>query len=157
MQLRIASAKDLAAGALLIAAAALFAVLAAGYDMGTSRKMGPGYFPLVLAGLLALLGAVLVVRSLRLAGADGGPIGTVPWRALALVVAAPLIFGLTVRGLGMIPALVLVVLASAAASPQSRRIEAVLLAGGLALFCWAVFIKGLGLPLQLLGPWLGGR
>lgn len=156
MQLRVASPKDLAAGALFIAAAALFAALAAGYDLGTSRKMGPGYFPLVLAGLLALLGLVLVVRSLRFAG-TGEAIGKVPWRALALVVAAPLIFGLTVRGLGMVPAIILVVLVSAAASPQSRRPESILLALGLAAFCWAVFIEGLGLPLPLLGPWLGGH
>jgi hypothetical protein len=158
MRVRVASPKDLAAGALFVALAALFAALAAGYELGTAFKMGPGYFPLVLAGALALLGLVLVVRSLRLsAGVRGEAIGALPWRALALVAVTPLVFGLTIRGLGFIPSIVLVVLISAAASRHTRKTDAVLLAGGLAFFSWAVFVEGLGLPLSLIGPWLGGH
>jgi putative tricarboxylic transport membrane protein len=157
MRVRVASPKDLAAGALFVALAALFAALASGYELGTAFKMGPAYFPLLLAGLLALLGLVLVVRSLRLArGPRLDTIGAMPWRALALVVAGPVLFGVAIRGLGLVPTLVAVVLLSAAASPFSRWIEMALLAVGLGAFSWAVFIEGLGLPLPLIGPWLGG-
>ena len=39
------------------------AKLIPGYQMGSAVRMGPAYFPVVLGGLLALLGAIVLVRA----------------------------------------------------------------------------------------------
>jgi putative tricarboxylic transport membrane protein len=53
-------------------------------------------------------------------------------------------------------ALPLLVIISALASSQFRWVPTIALAAGLTVFCAFVFIKGLGVPLPLIGPWLGG-
>ena len=67
-----------------------------------------------------------------------------PWRALVLVVGATLFFGLTLRGLGLLPVLLVVVLATAWASRYASLKASVALALGIALFCSGLFIKGAG-------------
>ena len=62
--------------------------------------MGPGYFPLVLAGVLALLGVAIVAKGVTAAAAEGD-IGPVPWRAVVLLLAALVFFGATIKGLGL--------------------------------------------------------
>jgi hypothetical protein len=113
--------------------------------------MGPGYFPLVLAGILVVLGLVILAQGI------GHPTTgqlTVPWRGLVLILTAPVVFGLTVRGLGLVPAIMLVVLISAFASRRMTVPLAAVLTVALTLFCVLVFSFGLGLPLRLFGPWL---
>ena len=77
--------------------------------------MGPGYFPTILSWLMVALGAAMAGLAWR-APHQEGAFGQVPWRGLVLVVGATLFFGLTLRGLGLAPVLVLVVFATAWAS-----------------------------------------
>ena len=65
-----------------------------------------------------------------------------------------LFFGFTLRGLGLAPVLVIVVLASAWASRYRSLRSAIPLALGLSAFCTFLFIRALGLPLPMIGPWL---
>lgn len=144
--------RDAAAGAVFVAAGGWFALNALDLEIGSALHMGPGYFPLILAGILVLLGIVIVVRALR----DGpGEIGRVPWRGLLFILPAPILFGLTVRGLGMVLALAIVVLLVSFASRATRPLTAAMLTIGLTAFCILVFSFGLGLPQQRFGPWLG--
>ena len=121
--------------------------------MGTATKMGPGYFPTVLGVLLALVGFALVARAFVTRGA---PMRGFAVRALVLVLAATVLFGVVVRGAGMVVALIALVLVSAAASRLVRWRSTVALAIGLAAFSALVFVKLLGLPIPLVGRWLGG-
>src|SRR5690349_8903814 len=100
----LVNTKDLLAGLLFIAIGALFGISALGLPLGTAFRMGPGYFPAVLCGLLILIGAILAIRSF---GREGTPLGGVPWRALLLILPAAVIFGYGVRGLGLVPAVFL--------------------------------------------------
>ena len=69
--MRIRAPKDFWSG-LMFCGFAVAAILAArGYSLGTAGKMGPGYFPLLLGGVLGVLGLILVGRSLAL---DGEPL-----------------------------------------------------------------------------------
>ncbi|WP_119304067.1 tripartite tricarboxylate transporter TctB family protein [Dongia deserti] len=148
-----ANSKDLSAGLLFIAIAALFAFQTRDLDMGTPLRLGPGAFPLLLAGVLALLGLIIVLQAFR------NPVThsmTIPWRGIVLIVLAPIVFGLTVRGLGLVASIALVVLISAYASRRMHLKLATLLTIGLTLFCVLVFSIGLGLPLRLVGSWLRG-
>jgi len=154
MNLRIRSPKDFGAGVLYAALGGAAVIIAQEYGMGSSSRMGAGYFPTVLGTLLALVGAASVVRSFF---ADGEPIGAIAWKGMALVTGATVLFGVLLRPAGLVPALVALILVSAAASHRFRiDWRALALMGALVAFCALVFVKGLGLPLPLLGPWFGG-
>jgi hypothetical protein len=119
--------------------------------IGTAFRMGPGYFPLVLSGVLILLGLTILVQAVRLKGERVGPIA---WRGMAFILPAPVFFGLTVRGLGFVTALFLTALIAAFASQRMRPGLALLVAAGLTLFATIVFSYALGLPFRRFGPWL---
>lgn len=121
-------------------------------DMGTGGRMGPAFFPVVLGILLALIGAAGVLRSFF---RQGTALEKLHLKPLALVTLAVVLFGILMRGAGMVPAAAVLVLVSALAHPKFRWQEAGLLAVGLAGFAYLLFIKLLGLPIPALGPWLG--
>jgi hypothetical protein len=122
------------------------------YKMGTAGRMGPAYFPTILGTLLAVIGLVGVIRS---GMHSGEAIGKFYIRELVLVLSAVLLFGFLVRGAGLVPSVLVLVLLSAYASPKFTWGPSLLLAVGLAVFCVVVFVKLLGLPMPVFGPWLG--
>ena len=142
-----------ACGALFVAFGAFFALQSLGLDIGTTFRMGPGYFPLVLAGILILLGLVILFQATRVAGE---PLGAIAWRGALFILPAPIFFGLTARGLGFVPALFFTCLIAAFASHKMKTLAALLLAAVVTLFSVVVFSYGLGLPFRLFGPWLRG-
>lgn len=140
------------AGLFFIALGAFFAVQAYGLELGTTFRMGPGYFPLVLALILVLLGIIVLIQATRV---HGEPLGPIAWRGLFLILPAPIIFGLTVRGLGFVPSLFLTALIASFASTRMTVVKAVAVSAAVTIFAALVFIEALGLPFRLLGPWLG--
>ncbi len=153
MRAHLRNPKDLWSGIVFVGAGLFFLLVGQGYDLGTARRMGPGYFPTVLSILLILVGLGVLARGLL---RDGGPIGALAIRPAILVVGSTVAFGLLVRGAGLLPASLLLVAVSAFASPAFKWKEAVFLAVGLAVFCILVFTRGLGLPIPVIGPLLGG-
>jgi hypothetical protein len=170
--------KELGAGGMFLGFGAAALGLARELPMGTAVRMGPGYFPTVLGGLLALVGAAViaraVLRGLRASPADGAgepgsatAAGAAPappsagreppfaWRPLILVTAATAAFGILLRGAGLVPATMVLVIGSAWASPRFSFRTAVPLAVGSAIFCALVFVKALGVPLPIFGSWFG--
>ena len=149
----IRSAKDFWTGLIYIFFGLSAVLIARDYGMGTALKMGAGYFPTVLGGLLTLIGIIALVRSFIV---PGGPIGGFTFKGLLLVVGSTLVFGLIVRGAGLAIALPLFVIMSAYASVHFRWGSTFALAAGITVFCVLVFVKGLGVPLPILGSWFGG-
>ena len=143
--------RDLLLGAIFALIGAGFVIAARGLEMGTPQRMGPGLFPLILASVLMLLGIVIAAQAFFTAEE---PIGKVPWRGLVLILAAPVLFGITIRGLGLIGAVALAIATSTLASRRAGLVLAGLLTLGLTVFCVLVFSYGLGLPVPLRGPWL---
>ncbi len=151
----IRSSKDFLTGTIYVAigtGAVMIAILGE-YKIGTALRMGPAYFPLVLSFLLIGIGLISLVRSFI---QRGTPIGAYTVKGLLLVVVPTVLFGLLVKGAGLIVALPLLVLVSSYASRQFRWGQALALAAGLTVFCALVFLKGLGVPLPILGSWFGG-
>jgi hypothetical protein len=143
--------KDFWTGIIFLAFGLAAIVFALELPMGSVARMGPAYFPSVLGGLLALVGLLAVVRSfLR----DGEPVGSFHIKGMALVLGAILLFGYLMRGAGLAPSIVLLVLLSALASPGFRLRWALPLAIGLAVFAVVMFVRLLGLPMPVIGPWL---
>lgn len=143
---------DILCGLALIAAAALFLTQSLALPLGTATRMGPGYIPTVLSVLLAVLGLVILLRALR-PGTLFPPAGPLAWRGMAFILPAPVIFGLTVRGLGFVPALFIVALVASFASRRMKVWQALLLATLVTAFSTLVFSYGLGLPFRRFGPW----
>lgn len=146
--------KDLLAGAVFTGLGLAFAITSTTYEIGTPLRMGPGFFPLVLGGLLVVLGVSIAVTGFT--AANGEEIGSVPWRSLALLLAAIFFFGFTVRDLGLVPALFVTVLLAGLAGRSPRLVPAVVIAASLTVVSVVVFVYLLQLRLTLIGPWLGG-
>ena len=144
--------KDILAGAIFIAFGLAFAVGSLAYDIGSPVNMGPGYVPLALGVVLVGLGGLVVVKGL-LAG-EGGPIGHVDWRAVILITASLLFFGITVRGLGVVGALFGTTLIATLARAATGFREALVIAAALTVVSVLIFIVALQLRLPLIGPWI---
>jgi hypothetical protein len=149
----IRSTKDFWTGVTYVAFGACAILIAREYGMGTALKMGPAYFPTILGALLVLIGAIAMIRAFIV---EGTPIGALAVKPLAILLGAILLFGFIVRGVGLLVALPLLVVLSASASIHFRLLPTLALAAGLTFFCLMIFVQGLGVPLPIIGPWLGG-
>jgi putative tricarboxylic transport membrane protein len=119
---------------------------AASYELGSALRMGPGYFPTAIGGIVAVLGLLLALSSLRV---KGPPLPRLHLRPIAFIVVASIGYGYLLKPLGLVLATALLVLASAAGGHEFRWREALVLAIVLALFSVLVFIYALGLPFPL--------
>jgi hypothetical protein len=145
--------RDFFGGGLVIAIGVGFLLTGRELDMGTTFRMGPGYFPTMLSMLLIALGIGIIVQAWRgehlRQDFDG-----VPWKAALLITAAVVLFGAFIRNIGLFPAVAGVALLTASISRFSNLKTTILLAIGLALACILVFTYLLGLPLPMIGKWL---
>jgi hypothetical protein len=85
--MRIKNEKDFWAGVMFVGFG-LFTVVwsLTHYQMGTAVRMGPGYFPVMLGGLLAALGAAVLAEGLMLApAADATPL-KLPFNIVDMVI-----------------------------------------------------------------------
>ncbi|MBZ9790033.1 tripartite tricarboxylate transporter TctB family protein [Rhizobium sp. 3T7] len=138
-------------GALFVGLGCFFIYQCLNLELGTALRMGPGYFPLLLAVVLTFLGLIVLLQAIRV---QGEPLGPIAWRGLAFILPAPIVFGLTVRGLGFVPSLFVVALIAAFASSRMKVPLAIILAAAITLFSVAVFSYALGLPFERFGPWV---
>ena len=155
--------KDFAAGLLFAAIGTAFALGAREYSMGTSARMGPGYFPLMLGIILAIIGVVLAVKSFR-GEHHEGRIGAWAIKPLFFVVLANLLFGVLLGGLptiglpsmGLMVAIFVLTLVAARAGSEFVLKEAFILGVILAIGSYFLFVKMLSLPFQVWPAFIAG-
>ena len=147
----ITSPKDLWAGLIYVAIGVAALWFGAEYRTGSAGRMGPGYFPKALAGILLVIGVIAVVRAFI---AKGTPIGSIAWKPAVIILGSCALFGWALPRLGLGVALLFLCLGSATAS-RDFRLEPLPVLGLIALiaFCSLVFVKGLGVPMPLVGYW----
>src|SRR5437763_9706117 len=138
--------KDVWAGLLLIAIGATAMLIARNYAFGTALRMGPGFFPIVLGGLLIAFGLYMLASGLRQAEKIAGS-----WslRALIILPLSLVLFGVLMERAGFVPAMLVLIFGSATASTEFRFVEVLLFSLFLTAVCAAVFVYGLGLPYPL--------
>ena len=162
--MKIKSQKDFFAGLMFTLVGAGFAWGATTYNVGTGARMGPGYFPLMLGILLAILGLVVVFTSLAVETADGEPVGKIAWKPLFFIIMANLVFGVLLGGLpgiglpamGLIIAIyALVIIAGLAGATHSLKLS-LILATILAVGSYLAFIVGLKLQFQVWPTFITG-
>ena len=140
--------RDFLAGLLFIVLGGLAVALARDYPIGSTMRMGPGYFPTVLGGILLLFGVYVLLRGVRSGDKVKGEWG---YRPLALIALSIVLFGFLLDRVGMVPAVVATLFVAAAAGREFRLKEVLLLAVVMTAFSVAVFSYGLKLPYPLLG------
>jgi hypothetical protein len=146
--------KDLIAAAIFVVTGFSFSTYSwFGLKIGRAFRMGEGYFPFVLGLVLVGFGLVIAFKALK--GRDE-PWGTISWRGLILITAAMVFFGIAIRNLGLLPALAGSIVIAAYATRETTLWTVAGLAIGLTGFCLVIFRYGLGMPLDLIGPWLTG-
>jgi hypothetical protein len=147
LDVRIRSPRDFCAGAIFLLFGLCAALVGRDYPMGTAFHMGSGYFPFVLGALLLILGAVICIKSLVVAGEGIESIGLRPLLLVLLAIGA---FAVSVDSVGLVAATVLVTVVGAVASTESRWREVVVLTFVLLGMSVGVFTYALGLPFKLL-------
>ncbi len=144
--MKVKSPKDFWAGLMFCAIGLFFVIVAHHYRMGSAKSMGPGYFPTMLGGLMAVLGAVVFFRSFVVRGER---VKAMSFRPLFLIVLSLLVFGCLLKTIGMVLALAFLVIVSELAGHEFRLKEVIILSAGLIVFSVLAFVKGLGLPFPL--------
>ena len=144
--MKIRSQSDFWCGLIFMAIGFAFVVVARDYRLGSAARMGPGYFPLWLGGLLALLGLTLVVPSFVKAG-DGFP--RLHLRPMLALLVSIVVFALALPHLGFVVSLMLLVVIAGFADPELGPLRAVGVGALLTVFSVAIFHYLLGLPLPL--------
>ena len=144
--------KDVAAGGFFVAVGALYGGMALrSLPLGSPLSMGPGYFPMVLCGLLVVLGSATAIRGLFVGGAT--PFGRIPWRAVIMLSLATIFFAAFLRQLGLFPSILLSTLIASLASSQVKLPAAIITSVVVAVFCVVVFSYGIKLPIPVFGSW----
>lgn len=143
--------KDFFAGLFLIITGTVGMIMALDYPMGTAVRMGPGYFPTVLGGIMILFGIYVAAAGIRNKEKIQGN-----WslRALVVLPASMVIFGILMEAAGFIPALVVLIFVAAASGREFKFVEVLLLMIGLTIASVLGFVYALGLPYPLIkGIW----
>ena len=139
--------KDFWAGMMLMGIGAGAMFVAREYPFGTALRMGPGYFPRMLGGILVLFGVYIMAVGLR---RNEKIRGRYSLRALILLPVSLVLFGVLMDHAGFVPALVALVFVSAAAGREFKFVEVLLLTAILTALSVATFILGLELPYPLI-------
>lgn len=144
--LKLAAPQDYAGGVFIIVLATIAIVGSLGLNFRTSTGVGPGMMPRATGVLLVAMGLILIISSFT----SRGP-GLDRWsiRGMVFVLGSALVFGWTIRPLGLIVAGPLAVIISAFADRDTKWVEVIAFAIIMTLACIGLFSYGLKLPIPI--------
>ncbi|MCX7266634.1 MAG: tripartite tricarboxylate transporter TctB family protein [Betaproteobacteria bacterium] len=162
--MHIKSQKDFASGLVYTIIGAAFAYGATSYTIGSAARMGPGYFPLLLGIILALIGSVVLFQSLAVETPDGDHIGGWAWKPLTYIIVGNLLFGILLGGLPSIklPAMGLIIaiygttVVVSMAGDEFKLKEGLILATVLSVISYLAFIMLLKLQFPVWPTFISG-
>jgi len=145
-----ADPNDLFPGLILVLLGGFYVHAAVQYGLGTAMRMGGGFFPM-------LIGIAMVVAGISIAAQSfgrGAPLAIPDWRPLLAVAAGIIVFALTIRRFGLLPAVGLTTAVLTLGDEDTRPAAVLVLVPGVMLLIWLIFILALGLPIPLVRGWL---
>lgn len=151
--MRIRNHRDFWSGVLFIVTGVLFMVLSRQYNLGTAAKMGPGYFPTILGGLMAALGLLIMLPAFSSKGPEVR-VDKVDFKSIVLILVAVAVYAATLPKLGFIVSLFLLIMISSLASHEFKLTTSLVSSAVLLVFSWLVFVKGLELQFPFLPTFL---
>ncbi|QHE88219.1 tripartite tricarboxylate transporter TctB family protein [Hydrogenophaga sp. BPS33] len=161
--MKIKSQRDFYSGVLFSAFGVAYAWGATTYTVGIGARMGPGYFPLVVGVLIAIMGAVITIKAMMVDTEDGEPIGRIAWRPLVFIIGANVVFGVLLAGLpswgiphmGLIVAIYALTFIASLAGDQFKFKEVAVLATVLAIGSYGAFELALKLNFPIWPAFIG--
>lgn len=144
--------REISLGLILLGIALGGFYLNAEHETGTASRMGPGYLPMLVFGLIAAFGLGMLVTALR-SGHD--PFDRFAWREMALVLGALTAFGAFLGKLGLGASLVLLIVISSLADRTQTLRGTIGMVIALVSLCWLIFDQGLKMGIPFLPPVLG--
>jgi len=144
--MKIKSPKDFWAGLMFIGIGLFFLIVARNYQMGSAVRMGPAYFPTVLGGIMAVLGAIIFFQGLV---TNGPKVPTLSFRPIFFISLGLLLFGYLLKPIGFILSIAVLVFVSAFGGHEFKAKEVAILSVVLVVFSVLAFVKGLTLPFPL--------
>ncbi len=154
--IHIRNTKDFYAGLVFMFFGIGAMVFAPGYQIGTAARMGPGYFPFALGGMLTMLGLVNSLRSIS--GREGRRKGiSFRVKPAVLVLSSVVLFGLLLRPLGLVLSTLILVLISSKASYEFKMRAAILTAFVLLIIVLIIFVYFLQFQIPVWPSFLAGR
>ena len=154
--MKIKSQRDFFSGLMFVVVGVVFAVGATNYSMGSSAKPGAGYFPLILSVLMAILGAIVLFKSLTIETEAGDPIGSIAWRPLIVIVVSIAVFGSTINRLGLVVSVPILIMMVSLAGDEFKWLGVIVNSVLLTAFSWLIFVAGLKLTIPLWPSFLVG-
>ena len=162
--MNVKNQKDFFSGLMFMGVGVAFAWSAGTYNVGTGARMGPGYFPLMLGILLAILGGAITFKSLTEGVKDGDKIGKLAWKPLFFIIFANLVFGICIGGLpsiglppmGLIVGIYLLTFIASHAGEEFNFKAVFILATILAIMSYLAFIVLLKLQFPVWPPFASG-
>ena len=140
--------RDFWAGVLFMAFGAFFCCYSVdNYTLGTAARMGPGYFPMLLGGMLFVLGAIVSIKALlfKSTSDDGGRVGRFDWFSSGIILGAVVAVAILLRPAGLLLSTATMVLISSIANHAFKWKETLILCSLLCIMVWLIFVVGLNL------------
>ena len=162
--MNIKSQKDFFAGLMFLGVGLAFAWGATTYSLGSGARMGPGYFPLMLGVLMAVLGAAITFKSLVVETVGGDKVGKWAWKPLFFIIAANVVFGVMLAGVpalkipafGLIVAIYAVTFIASMAEAGWKVKNTFILATVLAIGSYIAFVMALKLQFPVWPTFITG-
>ena len=142
--MKIRNQKDFWSAVMFIAFGVSFMIWSQEYQFGTTQRMGPGYFPTVLGGLLVFLGILVALPTFK-HDAQETHVDKIGWRGLIVILGAVILYAICLPRLGFILSMAILVILSAMASKEFTWRAALISTVVLGIFRWLVFVQGLAL------------
>ena len=146
--IRIRSPQDIGAGLLFLAIGGAGVYFGEDLAFGTARRMGPGFFPIIISWMIVAIGAAVAFRGLAFAGP---PMDRTPVRPVAMVLLSVLALGLLLTEIGLFPAAMVFVVLAAYARRKPAMIETMVFGLAMTVAIVGLFMYGLSKPLPLFG------
>lgn len=146
--MKIKNQEDFWAGLMFVGFGLLAIFISRDYPFGTASRMGPGYFPSVLGGIMLVLGAIVAFLALRPSESEK-KVTPFAWKPMIMLSLGFVVFGWGIDNIGFIPSLFLLSVITAAAGQTFKVVEVLIMTAALIAGAVGIFIYGIDLPFPL--------
>ena len=151
--MKIRNRKDFWSAVMFVIFGVLFIAWSTDYQFGTAQRMGPGYFPTVLGGMLVALGILVGLPTVK-EDAEETHVEKIGWRGLLVILGAVILYAILLPRMGFVVSLTALIILSAMASKEFTWKAALISVVVLGFFSYLVFVKGLELQFPVWPPFL---
>jgi uncharacterized membrane protein len=140
--MKLRNHKDFWSGIMFLVFGVLFMFWSRSYQLGTAAKMGPGYFPTVLGGIMAVLGLIILLGAFARSNTDT-KVEKIGLKEIFLVLAGVAAFASLLNLLGMMLSIIIMTFIAASASHEFRFKETAINSILMCVLAYACFVYGL--------------